>query len=190
MYPTPLASDLQVFCACFTILVLPQIGGRVQIPKLREVRELRGLTQKDLADVSGVSLRSVAGYEGGARVRPNTARKLANALDVEVADLVGVDSHPKARALSPHDADPATALPDDEVLFEATYSPEDSEEVMAEAEEVWREAARLPLPEGMHIALLISDDKVEVRIVPSTPTSSARQTRRSSRTRSGREAAG
>jgi transcriptional regulator with XRE-family HTH domain len=70
----------------------------VQIPNLRELRELHGLTQKELADVSGVSLRSVAGYEGGAHVRPNTARKLAQALNVEVVDLVGADSYPKAQA--------------------------------------------------------------------------------------------
>jgi transcriptional regulator with XRE-family HTH domain len=70
----------------------------VQIPNLRELRELHGLTQKELADVSGVSLRSVAGYEGGAHARPNTARKLAQALNVEVADLVGVGSYPKAQA--------------------------------------------------------------------------------------------
>jgi transcriptional regulator with XRE-family HTH domain len=70
----------------------------VQIPNLRELRELHGLTQKELADVSGVSLRSVAGYEGGAQARPNTARKLAQALNVEVADLVGITSYPKAQA--------------------------------------------------------------------------------------------
>jgi transcriptional regulator with XRE-family HTH domain len=70
----------------------------VQIPNLRELRELHGLTQKELADASGVSLRSVAGYEGGAHVRPNTARKLAQALNVEVADLVEASSYPKAQA--------------------------------------------------------------------------------------------
>jgi transcriptional regulator with XRE-family HTH domain len=70
----------------------------VQIPNLRELRELHGLTQKELADASGVSLRSVAGYEGGAHVRPNTARKLAQALNAEVADLVGVASYLKAEA--------------------------------------------------------------------------------------------
>jgi hypothetical protein len=43
-------------------------------------------------------LRSVAGYEGGAHVRPNTARKLAQALNVEVADLVEASSYPKAQA--------------------------------------------------------------------------------------------
>ncbi len=60
----------------------------MQIPNLREVRELQGLTQKELADVSGVSLRSIAGYESGASVRPNTARKIANELYLEVAELV------------------------------------------------------------------------------------------------------
>ena len=70
----------------------------MQIPNLRETRELHGLTQRELADVSGVSLRSIAGYEGGAHVRPNTARKLALALNVEVADLAGAPSSPKAQA--------------------------------------------------------------------------------------------
>ena len=137
----------------------------MQIPNLREMRELQGLTQKELADVSGVSLRSVAGYEGGASVRPNTARKLAEALDVKVADLV-----------------------DDEVLFKASYSSENFDEVMNEAEEVIRGAKSHHVPEGMHLALLIDDDKVEVR---ANPTVSARRARRpsrlSARTRSGRD---
>jgi transcriptional regulator with XRE-family HTH domain len=64
-----------------------QIGGWVQIPNLRKLRESHGLTQKELADVSGVSLRSVASYEGGAHVRPNTARKLASALETTVEAL-------------------------------------------------------------------------------------------------------
>ena len=178
MYPTLFASYLQVFCLRFTIFVWPQIGGWVQIPKLREVRELQGLTQKDLAEVSGVSLRSIAGYEGGARVRPNTARKLANALDVEVVDLVGVDVHPKARALSPHDADPGTALPEDEVLFEAYYTPENFEEVTTEAQVAMREVRRHHVPKGMQIAYLDSGDKVEVRIMPVSPSSRARRRRR------------
>ncbi len=82
----------------------------MQIPRLREKRELQGLTQKELADVSGVSVRSVAGYESGAGVRPNTARKLAEALDVKVADLVGVGARPKAG--SPLSAERALAIAD------------------------------------------------------------------------------
>jgi transcriptional regulator with XRE-family HTH domain len=64
----------------------------LQIPRLRQWRELRGLTQRELAAQSGVSARGIAGYEAGAGVRPNTARKLAEALDVEVASLVGEPS--------------------------------------------------------------------------------------------------
>jgi transcriptional regulator with XRE-family HTH domain len=85
------------FLIYYTVAEL-QIGEWVQIPNLRGLRELRGLTQKELSEVSSVSLRSIAGYEGGAHVRPNTARKLARSLNVEVADLVGVDDYPKAPA--------------------------------------------------------------------------------------------
>lgn len=59
----------------------------MRIPRLRELRELQGWTQKDLARLSGVSARSIAGYEAGAGARPNTARKLAEALDVSVVEL-------------------------------------------------------------------------------------------------------
>jgi transcriptional regulator with XRE-family HTH domain len=59
----------------------------LQVPRLRQWREFRGLTQKDLAAVSGVSVRAIAGYEAAAGIRPNTARKLAEALDIEVADF-------------------------------------------------------------------------------------------------------
>lgn len=62
---------------------------RVQIPRLREWREARALTQEELAGRAGVSVRSVAGYEAGAGARPGTVRKLAGALDVEVANLLG-----------------------------------------------------------------------------------------------------
>lgn len=161
----------------------------MQIPNLREVRELQGLTQKELADVSGVSLRSVAGYEGGASVRPNTARKLAKALDAEVAELVGVSTRPKGRAVSPRDTEAGTALLEDEVLFEAYYGPESFEEVMAEA---MREAKakRHQVPEGMQIATLDNGDKVEVRIVPVSPTSHIRRERRATtKTRNNRKTA-
>jgi transcriptional regulator with XRE-family HTH domain len=159
----------------------------VQIPNLREMRELQGLTQKELADVSGVSLRSVAGYEGGASVRPNTARKLAKALDVKVADLVGGDVRPKARALSLRDNEPETALPEDEVLFEAYYSPESFDEVWDEA---MREAKAKhhQVPEGMQIAALNNGYKVEVRIESVPPASRTRRRRRATtKTRNNRE---
>jgi transcriptional regulator with XRE-family HTH domain len=67
----------------------------VQIPKLRQWREARALTQEELAEKAGVSARSVAGYEAGAGARPGTVRNLAAALDIEVMDLL--EDYPKAR---------------------------------------------------------------------------------------------
>jgi len=73
----------------------------VQIPRLREWREARALTQVELAERAGVSSRSVAGYEAGTGARPPTVRKLAEALDVEVMDLMGEAARPKAQATPP-----------------------------------------------------------------------------------------
>ena len=70
----------------------------VQIPRLREWREARALTQVELADLADVSSRSVAGYEAGAGARPPTVRKLAEVLNVEIADLLGEAEHPKDSA--------------------------------------------------------------------------------------------
>lgn len=64
----------------------------MQIPKLREWREARALTQVELADRAGVSARSVAGYEAGASARLPTVRKLAAGLDVPVEELTGPPS--------------------------------------------------------------------------------------------------
>ena len=71
----------------------------MQIPRLKEWREARALTQVELAELADVSSRSVAGYEAGAGARPPTVRKLAEALGVEVGDLRGDPEHPLAEAL-------------------------------------------------------------------------------------------
>jgi transcriptional regulator with XRE-family HTH domain len=164
-----------------------QMGVRVQIPNLREMRELQGLTQKELADVSGVSLRSVAGYEGGASVRPNTARKLAKALDVKVADLVGGDARPKGRVLSPRDTEAGTAPREGEVLFEVPCPSGNYEEGMVEA---LREAKHHHVPEDMRLTFVPGDGKVEVRITPEAASRARRPRRLATRARGGREAAG
>jgi transcriptional regulator with XRE-family HTH domain len=70
----------------------------VQIPRLREWREARALTQMELANLADLSSRSVAGYEAGAGARPPTVRKLAQVLNVEIADLIGEADYPKATA--------------------------------------------------------------------------------------------
>ena len=58
--------------------------------RLREVREGRGLSQKDLSASSGVHFNTVSGVEGKRqKPHPSTLQKLAGALDVEVEDLTG-----------------------------------------------------------------------------------------------------
>jgi transcriptional regulator with XRE-family HTH domain len=87
----------------------------MEIPKLKEWRERRGLTQRELAELAGVSLRGIAGYEAGQSIRPNTARKVADALEVAVEDLLNTaglyeldereksEVYPKGRAPLPID---------------------------------------------------------------------------------------
>ena len=56
---------------------------------LRELREDRLWTQKDLADRAGVSNKTIVGLErGGVRPHRETIRKLAAALGVSPRDLV------------------------------------------------------------------------------------------------------
>lgn len=59
--------------------------------ELKRIRLLRGLSQDDLAKASEVSEFTISEIEKGRRpnVRPSTGRKLAEALNVEVADLYG-----------------------------------------------------------------------------------------------------
>ena len=60
----------------------------MKLPRLKEVRELHGWSQKKLAEESGVSRDSISNYETGQRdAWPATAKKLADALDAEISDL-------------------------------------------------------------------------------------------------------
>jgi transcriptional regulator with XRE-family HTH domain len=67
----------------------------LKVPRLREWRHLRGYTQVELAERAGVSASAITGYERGFNIRPSTARKLAEALGVEIPDLLGPDAAPR-----------------------------------------------------------------------------------------------
>ncbi len=65
---------------------------------LRRIRTMRGMNQVDLAKVSGVAQNTISEIELGKReARPGTLKKIADALNVEISDLVGADI-PKAQA--------------------------------------------------------------------------------------------
>ncbi len=59
----------------------------MKVPGLRAQRERSGLTQRELAEVAGVSKRSIAGWESGESIRPGSAGKVAEALGVTISDL-------------------------------------------------------------------------------------------------------
>ena len=72
----------------------------VELPRLREWRESRGLMQKEVAENAGISEWTVLRAEGGASVRTPTARKIADALGVSVSDLLESPPVPLAPAPS------------------------------------------------------------------------------------------
>jgi transcriptional regulator with XRE-family HTH domain len=58
------------------------------VDAVKEIRRRKGWSQKDLAEESGVGQDTISGIESGRHEpRPSTLRKLADALDVEVADF-------------------------------------------------------------------------------------------------------
>jgi transcriptional regulator with XRE-family HTH domain len=70
------------------------------VDELRNIRKRRGLSQADLAAETGVSEFTISEIETGKRpnARPSTLRKLAEGLDVTVADLYGEPFDPKVTA--------------------------------------------------------------------------------------------
>jgi transcriptional regulator with XRE-family HTH domain len=69
------------------------------VERLAELRESQALTLRDLAERSGVDANTINQVELGHRKpRPSTLRKLAKALDVEVADFFREPAVPLAEA--------------------------------------------------------------------------------------------
>lgn len=57
--------------------------------KLKVYRKAKGLTQKELANQAGISVRYVKLLESGKFIPPSTHYNLAKALGVTVEDLLG-----------------------------------------------------------------------------------------------------
>jgi transcriptional regulator with XRE-family HTH domain len=74
---------------CTILGVMPRISG----DSLRKVRDKRLLSQRELAERAGLSPTTILKLESG-RVdepHPRTIRKLADALEVDPAELVGTE---------------------------------------------------------------------------------------------------
>jgi transcriptional regulator with XRE-family HTH domain len=68
--------------------------------RVRQTRERLGLTLSMVAQKAGTSKNTVLSAEHGGDIRPTTARKIAEALNVEIADLMGEPEGPLAVAPS------------------------------------------------------------------------------------------
>lgn len=82
----------------------------MQLPRLREWRERRDFTQRRLAAESGVSERSIAGYEAGASARGRSAHKLATVLEVAPEDLTDEQGEEELGRLETRQSEVARAM--------------------------------------------------------------------------------
>lgn len=101
----------------------------MKVPRLREWRERRAMTQAELGELAGISQNAVSKMENGVRgAQPRTARRLATALRIDVGELQPapeVQGDPKAlasklleRRLRSEGVETAWALADDEEVLE------------------------------------------------------------------------
>ena len=62
----------------------------MRINRVKLITELaqREIKAKDLADTAGVSRSTISAIRGGKTIAPNTAQKIAQALDIPLENLV------------------------------------------------------------------------------------------------------
>jgi len=109
------------------------------VDTVKEIRRRKGWSQKDLAEESGVGQDTISGIESGRHEpRPSTLRKLADALDVEVADFFREPAVPLAEAPEGHAVVGVGATPEEaaENLEQQLYAP-------AKIAQDWHQLAQL-----------------------------------------------
>lgn len=112
----------------------------MKLARTKEWRESHGLTQRELAAEASVGEVTVARIESGASVAPPTARKIAEALDVSVADLM--ERPPVPLGDAPPETGPGSLQFEDERLFMISYADGTHtwDEAWAEAREYAKDA--------------------------------------------------
>ena len=63
----------------------------MKVPRLRDIRERRLLTQPELAAVAGLGLSTIVRMEAGRPCRISNIRKVATALGLRADELLGED---------------------------------------------------------------------------------------------------
>ena len=112
--------------------------------RLREERQLRGWSQRDLARETGVNADTISGIETEQHEpRPSTLRKLAEGLGLEVRDFFAEPALPKAKAPDAGQLDQAKRREwFEELLRAAQPLAEQSDETIALARESAERQAR------------------------------------------------
>jgi len=87
-----------------------EVGLRLDEDTVRGTRERLGLTLAMVAQRAGTSKNTAMSAEHGADIRPTTARKIAEALGVEIVDLLGESDSPKKAAAPPSQPEERRAL--------------------------------------------------------------------------------
>ena len=149
--------------------------------RLKEERQLKGWSQRDLARETGVNTDTISGIETGQHEpRPSTLRKLAEGLSIEVRDLFMEPTLPKAPAREAGQPEGVTTAPG--VIREAEETGiraknlEDAQRFIQEMQE-FPEHMR-----GKRLSLEIGDDNsVVMQLKPVSPA--AERSTRKTRTR-------
>ena len=113
--------------------------------QLARLRKLKGYSQRALAKESGVSPATIYELENGRRrPNPSTLRKLAQALEVEVADLLLGGEYPKEPSSS-HEPTFSEALEEERQLGAAKTFTDN----LNHFAQKWREEAKEPEKQGV-----------------------------------------
>src|SRR5215217_1589326 len=132
----------------------------MQLPRTKEWREAAGLTQRELSKESGVGKGTIVRIENGESATPRTAKKIADTLNISVADLL--ESPPVPLGQAPTSSEPAEEAEEskkrrEELLEEAKRSVSERQllhrvamiaSVAKECARRWEEEARARITEG------------------------------------------
>ena len=149
--------------------------------RLKEERQLRGWSQRDLARETGVNTDTISGIETGQHEpRPSTLRKLAEGLGIEVRDFFMEPALPKAPARE------AGQPKEEETTAQAAVPPSEEDETVIHLESADDIGAKINdilwnLPESRGRRLVVDireDNSAEVRLMPAgTATERKKQAR-------------
>ena len=133
-------------------------GRSILLPGLWAARAFSGLSQRDLAGISGTSHNTVFALETLSRgAYPRTVRKLCRALEVEPQDLIRENPSKKTKGSTMSKT--VGGMKDGTFVLRVTYNTKDKED-MDELKKVMRD------PDTVAEMVASYEDRVEVDIRP------------------------